>query len=52
MGSISFLGFSFPKLLLVFLKLLFLETCYIFYCKCWDFLWVFIYLFFLYLILG
>ena len=48
MGSTSFLGFSCPNLLLVFLNLLFLGTCYIFFRKCRDFFWVF--LFFLYLI--
>ena len=31
MGSTSFLGFSCPNLLLVFLNLLFLGTCYIFF---------------------
>ena len=46
MGSTSFWGFSYPNLLLVFLNLLFLGTCYIFFRKCWDFLWVFILLFF------
>ena len=30
MGSTSFLGFSYPDLLLVFLNLLFLGTCIIF----------------------
>ena len=40
MGSTSFLGFSCPKLLLVFLNLLFLGTCIIFFHKCWDFFWV------------
>ena len=39
MGSTSFLGFSCPNLLLVFLNLSFLETCYIFFRECWDFLW-------------
>ena len=45
---LHFLGFSCPNLLLVFLNLLFLGTCYIFFRKCWDFLWasIFIYLFF------
>ena len=38
MGSTSFLGFSYPNLLLVFLNLLFLGTCIIFTRKCWDFL--------------
>ena len=58
MGSTSFLGFSYPNLLLVFLNLLLLGTCIILYVcrKCWDFLWVFLFLFvfvtFLYLILG
>ena len=41
MGSTSFLRFSCPNLLLVFLNLLFLGTCFIFFRKCWDFLWVF-----------
>ena len=41
MGSTSFLGFSCPNLLLVFLNLSFLGTCYIFFLKYWDFLWVF-----------
>ena len=31
MGSTSFLGFSYPNLLLVFLNLLFLGTCFIFF---------------------
>ena len=31
MSSTSFLGFSYPNLLLVFLNLLFLGTCIIFY---------------------
>ena len=54
MGSTSFLGFSYPNLLLVFLNLLFLGTCIIFSRKCWDFLWVFFFfiVIFLYLILG
>ena len=33
MGSISFLGFSYPNLLLVFLNLLFLGTCIIFFLQ-------------------
>ena len=45
MGCTSFLGFSCPNLLLVFLNLLFLGTCYIFFRKCWDFLWVFLFYF-------
>ena len=49
MGSTSFLGSSCPNLLLVFLNfLLFLGTCiifFIFFRKCWDFLWVFFILF-------
>ena len=50
MGSTSFWGFSCPDLLLVFLNLLFLGTCIIFFRKCLDFLWVFFILFyFLYL---
>ena len=31
MGSTSFLGFSYPNLLLVFLNLLFLGTCIIYF---------------------
>ena len=47
MGSTSFLGFSSPNLnlLVIFLNLLFLGTCCIFFRKCWDFRWVFNYLF-------
>ena len=41
MGSTSFLGFSCPNLLFVFLNLFFLKTCYIFFRECLDFLWVF-----------
>ena len=53
MGSTSFLGFSCPNLLLVFLNFLFLGTCIIYFRKCWDFLWVFLFIFiFLYLILA
>ena len=37
MGSTSFLGFSCANLLLVFLNLLFLGTCFIFFRKCWGF---------------
>ena len=39
MGSTSFLGFSYPNLLLVFLNLLLLGTCIIcfFFRKCWTF---------------
>ena len=33
MGSTSFLGFSYPYLLLVFLNLLFLRTCIIFFSQ-------------------
>ena len=33
MGSTSFLGFSYPNLLLVFLNLLFLGTCIIFFSR-------------------
>ena len=54
MGSTSFLGFSYPNLLLVSLNLLFLGTSIIFFSQVLDFLWVF-YIFiviFLYLILG
>ena len=56
MGSTSFLGFSYPNLLLVFLNLLFLGTCIIFFSQVLDFLWVFFFnlfiVIFLYLILG
>ena len=54
MGSTSFLGFSYPNLLLVFLNLLFLGTCIIFFSQVLDFLWVFFIfiVIFLYLILG
>ena len=41
MGSTSFLGFPYPNLLLVFLNLLFLGTCIIFFSQVLDFLWVF-----------
>ena len=41
MGSTSFLGFSYPNLLLLFLNLLFLGTCIIFFSQVLDFLWVF-----------
>ena len=41
MGSTFFGGFPSSHLLLVFLILLFLGTCYIFFRKCWDLLWVF-----------
>ena len=33
MGSTSFLGFSYPNLLLVFLNLLFLGTCILFFSQ-------------------
>ena len=49
MGSTSFLGFFCPNLLpcfSVFLNLLFLGTCYIFFRKCSDFLRVFFYFLF------
>ena len=46
MGSTSFLEFSCPNLLLVFLTLLFLGTCYIFFRECCDFIWVFILFFY------
>ena len=54
MGSISFLGFSYPNLLLVFLNLLFLGTCIIFISQVLNFLWVFfiLSLFFCTLFLG
>ena len=54
MGSASFLGFSYPKLLLVFLNLLFLGTCIIFLSQVLGpslGLFYFI-IIFLYLILG
>ena len=41
MGSISFWGVFYPNLLLVFLNLLFLGTCIIFFSQVLDFLWVF-----------
>ena len=43
MGSTSFLGFSCPNLLLVFLNLFCIGTCCIFFRKCWDFLWSFLF---------
>ena len=46
MGSTSFLGFSCPNLLLVFLNLLFLGTCCIFFSQVLDFLGVFFYFIF------
>ena len=53
MGSTSFLGFSYPNLLLVFLNMLFLGTCIICLSQVLDFLWVVLFYFiFLYLILG
>ena len=54
MGSTSFLGFSYPNLLLVFSNLLFVGTCIIFSRKCWTFSGSFFFLIviFLYLILG
>ena len=53
MGSTSFLGFSYPKLLLVFLNLLFIGTCIIFFSQLFDYLCFFLYIFiFLYLFLG
>ena len=54
MGSTSFLGFSCPNLLLVFLNLLFLGTCIIFFSQVLGLsvgLFYFIFIF-LYLILG
>ena len=54
MGSTSFLGFSYPNLLLVFLNLLFLGTCIIFLSQVLGLslgLFYFIVIF-LYLILG
>ena len=38
MVSTSFLGFSYPNLLLVFLNVLFLGTCIIFFSQALDFL--------------
>ena len=52
MGSTSFLGFSCPNLLLVFLNLLFLGTCYIFFSQVLGLSLGLFILFFLYLILG
>ena len=55
MGSTSFWEFSYPNnLLLVFLNLLFLGTCIIFFSQVLDFFWVFFIfvVIFLYLILG
>ena len=47
MASASFLGFSHPNLLLVFLNfLLFLGTYIIFFPKCWEFFWVFLFYFY------
>ena len=43
MDSTSFLGFSCPKLFLVFLNLLFLGTCYIFFASVGTFSGSFIY---------
>ena len=56
MGSTSFLGFSYPNLLLVFLNLLFLGTCVILLSQVLGlslglFYFIFIVIF-LYLILG
>ena len=42
MDSTSFLGFSWPNLLLVFLNMLFLGSCYIIFRECWDCLWIFV----------
>ena len=42
MGSTSFLGFSYPNLLLVFLNLLFLGTCIIFLLQVLGLFWVFL----------
>ena len=55
MGSTSFLGFSYPNLLLVFLNLLFLGTCIIFFSQVLGLslgLFLFFIVIFLYLILG
>ena len=48
MGSTSFLGFPYPDLLLVFLNLLFLGTCIIFFSQVLDFPWVFLFYFYRY----
>ena len=40
---LPFVGFSYPNLLLVFLNLLFLGTCIIFFSQVLNFLWVFFY---------
>ena len=48
MGSTSFLGFSYPNLLLVFLNLLFLGICIIFFSQVLDFFWVFYFYFYRY----
>ena len=52
MGSTSFLGFSYPYLLLVFLNVLFLGTCIIFFSQVLGLSLFFFISFFLYLILG
>ena len=56
MGSTSFLGFSYPNLLLVFLSVLFLGTCIIFFSQVLGLslgLFLFYFIFsLLYLILG
>ena len=56
MGSTSFLGFSYPNLLLVFLNLLFLGTCIIFLSQVLGLslglLFFIFFVIFLYLILG
>ena len=51
MGYTSFLGFSYPNLLFVFLNLLFLGTCIIFFSQVlgpslglFDFIFIFLYL--------
>ena len=45
MGSTFGGGVPSPNLLLVFLILLFLGTCYIFFRKCWDLLCFFCFFF-------
>ena len=54
MGSTSFLGFSYPDLLLVFLNMLFLGTCIIFFSQVLGLsLGLFhFFVIFLYLVLG
>ena len=46
MGSTSFLGFSYPNLLLVFSEPVIFRNRSYFYRKCWDFLCFFFFFFF------